>query len=402
MARKPRNNADDLRGASQLVVDATKNVTTVVEEMHRTIGSGPAVLGRPLEGPMALATGVVYGSIRGVTGLVGSSIDHILAQLVPLLGNSTPSAEQESLLAVLNGVVGDHLAHTHNPLALEIRLRHGGEDLDLEDPEAMRSASPEARGRVLLMAHGSCMNDAQWRRNGQDHGATLAQALDATPVYLLYNSGLHVSENGEALAELLEQLVTSWPVPVEELIIVAHSMGGLVARSACHAAETRELAWRGLLRTMVFLGTPHHGAPMERWGNWFETRLRMSSISAPLARLARLRSAGVTDLRFGNVLEEHWRGHDRFDPETDRRSPVPLPEGVACYAVAGELSGGTMGRQRGDGMVNVDSALGIHEDPAKTLVIPEDHRLVVPGAAHVDLLGREDVAQALVSWLTAG
>ena len=176
------------------------------------------------------------------------------------------------------------------------------------------------------MVHGSCMSDRQWCRSGHDHGAELARDLGYQAVYLHYNSGRHVSTNGREFAGQLESLVSGWPAPLDEIVIVAHSMGGLVTRSACHHAEVSHLTWRAKLRTMVFLGTPHHGAPLERGGNWLDFLLGVSRYSAPLAQLGKIRSAGVTDLRFGNVLDEHWEGRDRFEKGADRRSPLPLPE----------------------------------------------------------------------------
>ncbi|MEZ4239371.1 MAG: hypothetical protein R3F59_25090 [Myxococcota bacterium] len=179
-----------------------------------------------------------------------------------------------------------------------------------------------------------------------------------------------------------------------ELSFLAHSMGGLVTRAAAHVAEADGLRWRDRARAMVFLGTPHHGAPLERHGNLFEFALGVSPYSAALTRLARIRSAGVTDLRYGNVLDEHWAGRDRFARAEDPRGALALPAGVACYAVAGSL-----GRLGGDGLVPVASALGQHERPERSLAFPPDHRLVAAGANHLDLLSREDVYEQIRSWL---
>ena len=401
--KKTRNPVDDLRAASRLVIDATKRVTDVVEAMHTTIGSGPAVLGKPLAGPTRFVNGLVYGGIRGVTRLVGTSIDLVLAQLAPVLGESAPGPEREAMVAVLNGVLGDYLAETGNPLAIEMSLRHGGTPLELER-EALREALPGAGGKLLVLLHGSCMNDLQWNRHGHDHGAALARDLGYTPVYLHYNSGLHVSTNGRQLDALLEQLVSAWPVPLEELVLLGHSMGGLVARSACHFAETHgegaPLAWRSKLTKLVCLGTPHHGAPLERGGNWIDVLLGVSRYSTPLARLGKLRSAGVTDLRFGNVLDEHWAGRDRFARAKDPRSELKLPENVACYAIAGTTSPEGGENPFGDGLVPVESALGRHDQTHLTLAFPADHQLVAYGVGHIDLLSRPEIYAQLRAWLS--
>ena len=389
MTKKPRSHVDDLRGASKLAVEATKGITALVQEMHRTIGSGPALVGKPLEAPVELVTDMVYGSIRGVTHLVGVGIDGALKQLAPMLGAGTARPERAAVLAALNGALGDYLEQTNNPLAIEMCLGR-------LPPTHERPAG----SKLLVMVHGSCMGDQQWCRSGHDHGAALAEDLGYTPMYVQYNSGRHISMNGTELAVALEAVVAAWPCPLDELVILAHSMGGLVARSACHAAETARLAWRKQLSTMVFLGTPHHGSPLERGGNWVDMLLGVSPYSAPLARIGKIRSAGVTDLRYGNVLEEHWHGRDRFEFGTDRRSPLPLPANVACYAVAGSAGAGAVGGLAGDGLVPVDSALGLHEDPELALRFPASHVWTGDGLKHLDLLDSSAVYSTVRSWLS--
>ncbi len=397
--KKRRSHADDLRGAGRLVVDATERVTTAVEGMHRTIASGPAVLGRPLAVPARALTALVYGGIRGITRAVGAGVEAVLAELGPLLGDSVPGAERVAALAALNGVVGDYLVATANPLAIEMCLCVDGHPLEIDRP-ALAAAAPNASGKLLVLVHGSSMNDLQWSRGGHDHGRALARELDLSPLYLRYNSGLHVSSNGRAFAELLERAVAAWPVPVEQIVLLAHSMGGLVARSACHVAEENGYSWRGKLTTLVCLGTPHHGAPLERAGSWVHRLLGVSRYSAPLAPLAKLRSAGVTDLRYGNVLDAHWSGRDRFATAPDTRERLALPAGVACFAVAATMSPAPMKRLRGDGLVPVDSALGRHARAELDLGFPKDHQWIGYGMGHLDLLSRPDVYERARGWLS--
>ncbi|HEU4728317.1 MAG TPA: hypothetical protein VFT22_10520 [Kofleriaceae bacterium] len=396
--KKARRHVDDLRGASRLAIDATRGVTGLVEAMHTTIASGPTILGRPLAVPAQLVNQLVYASIRGVTRLVGDALDVALAQLAPLLGSSVPGGEREAVIAALNGVLGDHLAEHDNPLALAMQLRHRGEPLELS-PGGLRRALPQAGRKLVVLVHGLCMTDGQWMRRGHDHGAALARDLGYTPVYAFYNSGLHVSTNGHALAAQLEQLIATWPVPLDDLVILGHSMGGLVARSACHAAEQAGHAWRPRLRSLIALGSPHHGAPLERRGHRLDLVLGITPYTAPFRSLGRIRSAGITDLRFGNVLDEHWRDADRFAHHGDRRSALALPVGVACYAIAGTLAPIAADRLPGDGLVPVASALGVHRDPALTLVFPDAHRFVAVATGHLDLLSSRAVYATLRSWL---
>ncbi|HEU4382098.1 MAG TPA: alpha/beta hydrolase [Anaeromyxobacteraceae bacterium] len=396
---RTRNPVNDLRGATRLVVEATRGVTDLVEAMHAAIAGGPRVLGRPLEAPARLATRPVYGSIRRLTRLVGAGLDVALAGLAPLLAGRPPGPRREALLSALNGVLGDRLAETGNPLAIEMCLRHRGHPLQLER-RALRRALPRAGGRVLVLVHGSSLDHRSWSRSGRDRGAAMARDLGFTPVHLRYNTGLHISTNGRAFAALLERLVLAWPRPIEELVLVAHSMGGLVSRSACRSGELAGHAWRRKLRALVCLGSPHHGAPLERGAQWIDLLLGVSRYSAPLARLGRIRSAGVTDMRFGYVLDEHWEGRDRFAHARDDRTPLPLPAGVGCYAIAATRAPRGAAKHLGDGLVPVDSALGRHRRPELMLGFPEAHRWIAHGTGHFDLLGRPEVYAKIRSWLS--
>jgi pimeloyl-ACP methyl ester carboxylesterase len=341
---------------------------------------------------VGLLTGLVYGSIRGVTKLVGVGLDKSLAQLEPLLGERTPGPSREALQAALNGVLGDVLEQSGNPLAIPMQLRRGGVQLD---PAALEGPGPH----VVVLVHGSSMNDLQWLRQGHDHGAALERDLGVTAIYALYNSGLHVSTNGRALAELLEATLAAWPVKVKTLTLLGHSMGGLVSRAAIHLAEAEGLKWRKVLRALVTLGTPHHGAPLERGGAWAEFFMGLRAESAPLRTLAQVRSAGVTDLRFGSVRDEDWQGQDRFKLGRDARVPTPLPKGVACFAVAGSLAKSPRKKAPGDGLVQVDSALGRHEESPRVLAFPDANQLVAWGCSHLDLLNQPVVYEQVREWL---
>lgn len=418
MTNKIRSHTSDLRGLSQLGIDAITGLTGLVEALHHNIARVPGILGTPVSGPTRGITGLVYRSIRGVTRLVGGGLDVVLGQLVPLFGERISLPGREAVLAALNGVVGDHLADTRNPLAIPMRLRRDGQPLEPEK-QALAAALPRATGKVLVLVHGLCMNDLQWTppasRQGSDQNAAveqdgapvplLARDLGYTPVYLHYNSGRHISTNGREFADLLEDLVRHWPVPLEEVAIVAHSMGGLVARSACHYAALAGHAWLRLLKDVVFLATPHHGAPLERGGNWVDIILGVSPYSAPFARLGKIRSAGITDLRYGNLLDEDWEGRDRFARSGEPRRAVPLPEGVRCYAIAattGNQAGDLGDRVLGDGLVQADSALGRHEEPGLSLPIPASRQWVGYGMNHLELLRDPSVYEQLRRWLAAG
>lgn len=386
------------RGLSRLVFDAGVGLTELVESMHRNISRAPGVLGTPEDGPTTGLTGLIYQGVKSTIRLAGGGVDAVLAQLGPMLDDAEPSPSQDAMLSALNGVVGDHLVATGNPLAIPMRLRVNGMPLRLKR-RALAAEISRPRGRVAVLVHGLCFNDRQWNRKGHDHGAALARDLGYTPLYLHYNSGLHISTNGRAFAEMLDVLVKQWPVPIEELTIIGHSMGGLVARSACHYGMEAAQAWRPRLRNLVFLGTPHHGAPLERGGQWVDFLIGKSPYTAPFTRLGRIRSAGITDLRYGNVVDEDWEDHDRFNHAGDTRQVVPLPPDVRCHAIAGAAGPRVGGAIIGDGLVPVGSALGRHQEHGRDLSLPKSRQWIARSIGHLELLNRREVYEQIRKWL---
>ncbi len=365
-----------VRGAGLLGFDGFSAVTRVVEAMHADIAERQMPWDPRRSSRTRGITGLVYRSIDAIGGGVRWCFDRGLRPFART-GVAADGAATAAFVAALNGAFGDHLESSANPLAQPMRLRHAGRDLALTRAEM--SGTLDAPGaKVAVLVHGLCMNDLQWSRLDASHADGLRER-GYTVLHLVYNSGRHISTNGREFAALLARLAAEWPVPLAEISILAHSMGGLVARSACHYGASSE--WHARLGRLVFLGSPHHGAPLERGGNRFERVAGRIPFAAALAQLGTARSAGVTDLRHGNLVDEDWFGRDRFAQHEDRRRVVPLPAGVDCHLIAGVF------RHFGsDGLVGVDSALGEHPDPARCLRVPSDHKHLLSDTDHFDLL----------------
>ena len=370
-SKKPPTLAQQLRGASRLAVSATTGITDVVEAMHGSVARLPLTEAKARTRGI---TGLVYRSVRGVTGLVGGGIDLSLQALTPLMSAAgSSSAKGQAVLAALNGVFGDYLADTGNPLAIPMQFREGGVPL--------KTAPAKVGPRPLVLIHGLCMNDLQWQKGGF---APALAALGYTPLHLHYNSGRHISDNGRELAALLEQLVKVWPVALQDLTLLGHSMGGLLARSALHHAVEAKMRWPKKLKQLLTLGTPHHGAPLERGGQHLQDALGWSRYSRPLVALTERRSAGIQDLRHAALREQDW----------GRRSQLPLPKGVICYAIAATTStkaDSLSGHTLGDGLVPLRSALGD---------IPPERQWVIAGTGHLALRYEPAVLAKLKEWLS--
>lgn len=304
-------------------------------------------------------------------------------------------AKLERTLAVLNGLVGDYLAREGNGLATEMACFRDGARLAMER-EAIARAFPAAGPRVAVFVHGVMCTEDIWRfSDGSDYGSRLAAKLGITPLYVRYNSGRSIAENGAALAELLTALVAAYPRPIEELILVGYSMGGLLVRGACHVAAMRELDWLSRVRRAIYVGTPHLGAPAERVGRLVAKVLH--AIPDPYTRLigqiGDLRSAGIKDLGDADLREQ-----DRASAGAGRRSlrdprhPVPLLPAIQHTLIAGSLSlDPRLAPLFGDAIVPIASATGSTLLDAAGLAIPRERVHVVHGCSHLDLAHHEDV-----------
>ena len=394
MPKKPKNLSSDLQGISQLSIDAVKGITQVVESLHSTISSNTPILGASKDKASGL-TGAIYKSINTVTHLLGEGINAVLSRTRHMHdGYSVEhklSKTREAVASAMNGVLGDHFDKGENPLAIIMSFRINGESLDINQ---LNELFDDAEHAVTILIHGLCMNDIQWKRDGHNHGELLEQDLGHKVLYLHYNTGLHVSENGKQLSLLLNEIEINTSLKIN---ILGHSMGGLVARSACYYAQKLNHSWISNVNKIIFLGTPQHGAILAKGGHWADVFLQISPYSAPFAKITKVRSNGLHDLRHGYVIDEDWQ-------ENNERQLVPLPEKVVCYAIAtttSEYASKFHEKVVGDGLVSIDSALGIHKNNNLNLNISKQNQWVGYEVNHMQLLSNKEIYSVIKDWLKA-
>ncbi|MFP2906001.1 esterase/lipase family protein [Pyxidicoccus sp. 3LFB2] len=311
----------------------------------------------------------------------------------------------EFAIGVLNGVVGDYLHRSDNGLATPMELFLDGCPLRLER-ESLQRAYPHSRGRLVLWVHGLAVTEAVWSFPTEPtttYGSLLERDHGFTPLYLRYNTGLHISDNGESLARLLEELVAAFPVPVEELVLVGYSMGGLVVRSACHVAAEAGHSWLSRVRRAFYIGVPHLGSPLERVGNAVSRLLRKvpNAYTQLIADVVDLRSNGVKDLGDARLLKRDWDGADLDVPLQSRAHPVPLLPGISHHLLVGALAAGErhlLSLLFGDGVVPLTSATGRSGIAARDLLVPPENVSVVTGTHHVALAHDAQVYARLRPW----
>jgi len=361
-------------------VELLSGVVGVVEGVHRALASGAHG---------AISSGV-YETVRAGIAL-GGGVVGVVARLVGVSSPMAPVVESsvvQRVVGVANGAFTEHADSRGGvvPAGMTVRKDHRRVDLDRD---SLTAAYPSASGRVVVFLHGLVETDRSWfhrpepdkDRTGTDFGSRLAEDLSCSPVYVRYNTGRHIFDNGRELVDLLSELVEEWPVPVTEIVLVGHSMGGLVARSAVHQASGRP--WLSTVTRLVCLGSPHTGAPLERGVVRAATLLSRFATMAPAVRLMALRSDGIKDLARGSLHRD------------EQPVDTVVPAGVRQYFVVATLSrseGSLLGRLVGDLLVAPSSA----GDPSQTADVEW-----LGGLHHFDLLHHDTVYDAVLGWLRA-
>ncbi len=399
---------DELGALTRLAFGEAGRLVGGIASVHGAIAerafeaTGPA--GSPARSAHDAISATVYGALRGGTWLAGRGAE--LAAASSRAGRPAPSASPRGALVVgaVTGLIGDALEEEGSVLTPPMSVRMKGLPIDPSRP-GLAAAFPSARPRLVVFLHGLMETEFAWqlgaRESGGGYGERLAVDVGCSSLAVRYNSGRHISENGCSLAELLEQVVESWPVEVAELALVGHSMGGLVARSACHQATEQGRAWPSRVRQTVSLGTPHFGAPLAQAVHVAASALHTLPESRPAAAFLRRRSAGIRDLRMGSLVDDDWSGQDADALRARACRELPLLESASHHFVAATITRDPrhpLGRLVGDWLVLGPSACG--SSRSRRIAFEAEHGFELGGAHHLALLNHPEVYERLRGWLT--
>jgi hypothetical protein len=399
------DSAAQVRAAGDLLGEGLSGVVGIAADAHRAVVDRVESFLPASARPVTAATRGIAG---GVFGLVGAAHRWTPVAVAEVAARSAPdlpvadSAAGRRVLPLVNGLWGDRVAQRHPALAIPMSVRAGAADVRLTAVD-LASVFPAATSHVVVFVHGLMESDEAWwgaGDPGDSFGAQLEADLGATALHVRYNSGARVSSNGQALAEVLEELVEQWPVPVSRIDLVGHSMGGLVARSAGHAAREAGHDWVARQATLVTLGTPHLGAPLAKGTHLADWALAQVAETEPYGRVLASRSAGIRDLRHGAIVEADWIDRDPAALFEDPPADLPLLPHVTYFHVAATITADPehpAGRLVGDGLVRHGSASG----RGRTRHIPfgEDNGAQLGGVDHLALLRHPEVYDLIRDWI---
>ncbi len=422
-----------LKGSAALLFDAVEQITNLVERTHGSVTAKvvsplmalepTATVTKPVSAVHDITAGGVYKTIRGVNRGLANVFDlgfELLQRELPGTRTDTLSTQEAGQLSAaasnksrlidhaesaLNAMYGDFLNHRKNALDIGMSFRLSGTVLPIER-DILHGKIPDATGKIVIFIHGLACNEGTWNISAEEFygdpainfGSMLKDGLGYTPLYVRYNSGRHISENGQLLSALLAQLVAEYPRKVEEIMLVGHSMGGLVARSATHYGASNNAAWIQQLSHIFCLGSPNLGAPLEKGVNLLSSLLgafNTAGTQVP-AEILNTRSAGIKDLRFGYTIDEEWADRDPDGCLQDHRQHVPLIEGVRCYFIAATFTnnpGHPAGRLLGDMLVCVPSAAGHAAERSRNVLF--DSGQILSGMGHLHIANHPEVYQVI-------
>lgn len=385
-------------GFSEAVRGVGDTHATIAARVFGYVGAGSAPVELAHDAIAGLAYGATRAAGRAVLSLTGRGAALAVGPAAPPLDRSVFGRIAQG---ALSGLYGDAQAVRDSALGVPMAVRVDGCDVELA-PTALAAAFPDPSGRLVVFLHGLCETEQAWRlgaARSRRYGDSLREDLGYTPVYVRYNTGLHVSENGRLLAGLLAELERDWPVEVQEIALVGHSMGGLLARSACHYGS--DTGWARKVRHVVMLATPHTGAPLELGVQALQAALARVPETTSFARLLGARSAGIKDLGRGYVTTECWQGQDPDAFLRNAAREIPFLDSANHYFVAASLAEAhdhPVGRHVGDLLVLHDSAWG-RRRRWERLVFDVDRYLHLGQANHFAVLNHPAIGEQLLAWL---
>lgn len=394
---------DEVRALAELAFVELAKATTGVGAVHRAIADRVYSAVRLGVGGFAIPSQLMHDTIARSTYrsiAAGCTVAAGVAARTVDGGGPVLSESRRGAVAMgaLTGLIGDALAESRSPLATVMAVRKDGRVQSLEK-DALVEEFPDASPDLVFFLHGLMETEFAWEIGGTPtYGRRLEADLECTEIQIRYNTGRHISENGTDLAALITDVVTNWPVPVDQIVLVGHSMGGLVARSACHQAAVAGLSWAPKVRHIACLGSPHLGAPLARTVHAATALLRRVPESRPIGNLLHRRSSGIRDLHAGSLVDEDWRDRDLDALRQAAISEVPLHVGAQHSFVSATITrspGHPLGRLIGDGLVLHGSAGG--RDRRRNIGFDEDAGMHLGSAHHFTLLNSE----AVYSWLVA-
>ncbi|NRB37937.1 MAG: alpha/beta hydrolase [Pseudomonadales bacterium] len=316
-------------------------------------------------------------------------------------------------ISALNGLVGDNLREKDSALSVTMGFYHKNRRIALTSKQ-FKNLQPAATTKIAILVHGLSSHEQMWSfpseanndmglDDGLDisYGSLLANDFGYTPLYVRFNSGLHISENGRYLSSLIEGLMEVYPLEIEDIVLIGHSLGGLVIRSAGYYAENFNTQWHKKVGKAFYIGTPHLGTPWEEATDglyqWLDKKAH--PVAKMISGIYSGRSSAIQDLRYARLIDEDWQNN------VTKSTAIPWLKDTDHHFIVGTLLNNPshpVSSLIGDLLVPTNSANA--QSPMRAdMPIPPDlekNSTIIPGINHLRLAFSPEVYACIKKWMS--
>jgi hypothetical protein len=300
------------------------------------------------------------GKINQYTEKFKQATDEIKNQLKELKDDS------HYIVPIINGLHGDSMDEKGHQALVKMSFRYKSRDIEISQIKDYINLS-ENKGKLIILIHGLMNDDNIWHSNPEDliqrMGSFLEKQNKANILYLRYNTGRHISQNGQDFSLLIQNLLDFYRKDITEIVIMAHSMGGLVTRSACYYAGKLDHNWISILKKVFLIGVPNEGSYVARIAHMTQYFMRKidPTDNDKVAKFFEIRSNGIKDLSFGFLIDEDWQNTDYENKKVVKATKILPLKNVEYFLIAGIVSDEKSKKKIfnffGDGLVEKKSAL---------------------------------------------
>jgi pimeloyl-ACP methyl ester carboxylesterase len=283
--------------------------------------------------------------------------------------NAMDTANKHSIDFIYdNRVVSSIIGSSHNSTVslTDIKMSFRAIDKDISIEEAHREFKNSGLEKVILFIPGLFTDEKLWldRTIKIDERQVVSSGIADDykkrgyfPIFIRFNHGKHISDNGKELLVLLNEFIKL--EPTIKFNVIAYSIGCLILRSTLYYAREAAIDIGSKnFGKVIFISSPDGGSYLEKSGFWATVIMERAPNIAfmLLGIIGNLRSDAIKDLSHGVIREEDWNSFNYLSRYWKSHYFGEL-ENIDCYQLYSSFGedGSPFQEWLGDGIVELPS-----------------------------------------------
>lgn len=345
--------------------------------------------------------------VRYSADVSNQSLDMSIETVEKAFSTASESLFQSKLFAqnfvydnrFFSSIIGSSHDNKISMTKITLSLREKGKDISVS--EALKKYTVSKQKKAVLLIPGLFCDETLWMdcqkkdENEKEYtsiGLTSKFAsLGYYSFFLRYNQGMHISDSGQALLDLLDEFFQNYTG--DKLDIVSYSQGGLVLRSLLYQAKKEHRVWLDKIGKVILISCPDGGSYLEKIGFWAGVLMENSpTIFLKLTGIiGNLRSDGIKDLSHGIIREEDWRNPFHLGRYVSQTYFGEL-DGIDAYQFYSLIGEGNDPLQEwfGDGIVEKSSLIHLTKKVFQQKPNPENRSHLIRNSNHFLIMESEE------------